>query len=323
MPMKIRAAIQVCILAAVLVVFPVEQANAGCRDFPESVTPECVAQNLAEEQIRQVEAEAQRVRDIAAAERAAAENAQRQYEANGSRPCTLFPASITPECAAENLIYEAQRQAVAEVQRGLDMAAAEKAAVDQAEREYIANGSRPCTLYPASITTECAAENLKFAKIEQGLTAKKAIKDAEKAIKAAAAQQRADYIREGSRPCSLYPASITPECAAENLEWTAQISVQRDALSAWQLENTGKTKAVIRDDNNDLLILAKVPSGVDLLTGTVRLLNSKGKVVATGEIRYDSSLTPYYYFGDFEKQGTYSVQLASKKKKVTLTTIKL
>ena len=41
---------------------------AGCRDYPESVTPACAAQNLAEEQARQAASEVQRAQDLVDAE---------------------------------------------------------------------------------------------------------------------------------------------------------------------------------------------------------------------------------------------------------------
>ena len=43
-------------------------ANAGCRDYPESVTPACAAQNLAEEQARQAADVAKRAQDLIDAE---------------------------------------------------------------------------------------------------------------------------------------------------------------------------------------------------------------------------------------------------------------
>ena len=54
-------------------------ANAGCRDYPESVTPACAAQNLAEEQARQAAAEVLRAKQLADADAAAKANAELEY----------------------------------------------------------------------------------------------------------------------------------------------------------------------------------------------------------------------------------------------------
>ena len=45
-----------------------QTATAGCRDYPESVTPACEAQNMAEEKSRQAAAEVQRAQDLIDAE---------------------------------------------------------------------------------------------------------------------------------------------------------------------------------------------------------------------------------------------------------------
>jgi hypothetical protein len=42
------------LLTAGFLVSNTQTATAGCRDYPESVTPACAAQNLAEQQARQV-----------------------------------------------------------------------------------------------------------------------------------------------------------------------------------------------------------------------------------------------------------------------------
>lgn len=133
-----------------------------CSVFPASVTPECVAENLAFEQQRQANYEAQQRAAQEAAKRAEEANTQRQFEENGSRACSVYPASVTPDCVAENLIYEAQRQAAYEAERIARNEASKKAEQEQAQLDYVANGSRPCSLYPASTTTKCIAENLKF-----------------------------------------------------------------------------------------------------------------------------------------------------------------
>jgi hypothetical protein len=310
------------VLAASMLVFVAPSAQAGCRDFPESITPECVAQNLAEEKIKQEAATAQRAQDLIDAEERAKANAELEYVRNGSRPCTIFPASITPECAAENLAYEKSRQVDDVAKRAQDLLDAEERARANAELEYIRNGSRPCTLFPASITPACVAENLEYEKERQGLAEKNQIAALEKAIKAEAQAQKEQYIRNGSRPCSLYPAAITPECVAENLEYEEIRKVEAEALITAKEAASGATFNTL-DENGSLLVVAKVPAKVDLLSTTVKLLNSKGKVLDTGVIRYQSSGEPYFVFDNFKGKGSYTVQMSLPKKKFSTLKIKV
>ena len=323
--MKLKSAIfgsVVSILAASLLIGISQPAFAGCRDFPESVTPECVAQNLAEEKARQVDTAAQMAQDLLDAEARAKANAEAQYVANGSRPCSVFPASVTPECVAQNLDYEKTRQEADAAKRAQDMVDAETRAKEQAEREYIANGSRPCSLYPASVTPACVSENLEYEKERQGIYEKKQLEELEKAIKAEAAQQKADYIRNGSRPCSVYPASITAECAAENLEYEAIKKVESAAISAAK-EASATSTFNTKDENGSLLVLAKIPAKVDLLSTVVKLLNNKGKVIDTGVIRYQSTGEPYVVFDNFKGKGTYTLQMSLPKKQFSTIKIKV
>jgi hypothetical protein len=326
--MKLKAAISgsvVSILAASLLIGISQPAFAGCRDYPESITPECVAQNLEEEQRAAAERDDSATRIAQAlldAEARAREQAERDYIANGSRPCSLFPASITPECITENLAFEKLRQEAYEVQRAQALLDAEARAREQAERDYIANGSRPCTLFPASITPECVAENLEYEKERQSIYEKKQLEDLERAIKAEAAQQRADYIRNGSRPCTLFPASITPECATENLEYEEIRKVESAALLAAKEEATGASFNT-KDENGSLLVVAKIPAKVDLLSTVVKLLNNKGKVIDTGVIRYQSSGEPYFVFDNFKGKGNFTVQMSLPKKKFSTLKIKV
>ena len=213
------------LLTAGFLVSNTQTATAGCRDYPESVTPACAAQNLAEEQTRQAAAEVQRAQDLIDAENRAKEQAARDYVANGSRPCSVFPASITPACAAQNLDYEAGKQAAAAEQQVKDQIKVEEAAKANAELEYVRNGSRPCSVYPASITPECAAQNLDYEAGKQAAAAEQQVKDQIKVEEVAKANAELEYIRNGSRPCSVYPASITTACATENLEYETKRQV--------------------------------------------------------------------------------------------------
>ena len=323
--MRIRIAI-LSLLASLLstgfVFTSAPVANAGCRDYPESVTPACAAQNLAEEQARQAAADVQRAQDLVDAENRAKEQAARDYVASGSRPCSVYPASITPECAAQNLDYEASKRVAAAEQQVKDQIKAEEAAKASAEIEYIRNGSRPCTLYPASITPECSAENLEYETKKQVAAAAKFQEDIIEAEQKALKQAQDDYIRNGSRPCSVFPASTTPECAAANLQFEEIKKVEIAALTAAREVST-KSLITTKDENGSLLVAGNVPKGVDLLNTKIRLLNSKGKLVDTGEIRYDSAGKPYFVFDKQVGKGNYKIELSIPKKKAATISVKL
>ena len=299
-----------------------QTATAGCRDYPESVTPACAAQNLAEEQARQAADEVLRAKQLADADAAAKANAELEYIRNGSRPCSVYPASITAECAAQNLDYEAGKQAAAAEQQVLDKIKVEEAAKANAELEYIRNGSRPCTLYPASITPECSAENLAYETKRQVAAAAKLEEDIVEAERKALKQANDDYIRNGSRPCSIYPASTTPECAQANLKYEEIKKVEIQALTAARAESS-KSLITTKDDNGSLLVVSNIPKGVNLLTTKVRLLNSKGKVVDSGEIRYDSAGKAYFVFDKQVGKGNYRIELSIPKKKAATIAIKI
>ena len=299
-----------------------QTATAGCRDYPESVTPACAAQNLAEEQARQAADEVLRAKQLADADAAAKANAELEYIRNGSRPCSVYPASITAECAAQNLDYEAGKQAAAAEQQVLDKIKVEEAAKANAELEYIRNGSRPCTLYPASITPECSAENLAYETKRQVAAAAKLEEDIVEAERKALKQANDDYIRNGSRPCSIYPASTTPECAAANLKYEEIKKVEIQALTAARAESS-KSLITTKDDNGSLLVVSNIPKGVNLLNTKVRLLNNKGKVVDSGEIRYDSAGKAYFVFDKQVGKGNYRIELSIPKKKAATIAIKL
>ena len=297
-------------------------ANAGCRDYPESVTPACAAQNLAEEQARQAADTLQRAQDLIDAENRAKAQAAQEYVANGSRPCSVYPASITAACAAENLGVEQEKQKSATDKQAQALLDAEERAKENAEKDYIANGSRPCTLYPASITAACAAENLEYETKRQIASAAKAEADQIEAEQKALKQAKDDYIRNGSRPCSVFPASTTPECAEANLKFEEIKKVEIAALTA---AREASTKALIatKDENGSLLVAGNVPKGVDLLNTKIRLLNSKGKLVDTGEIRYDSAGKPYFVFDKQVGKGNYKIELSIPKKKAATISVKL
>ena len=286
------------------------------------MTPTCVAENNAIADALKAANEAKMIQDQKDVEARAKENAEKDYIANGSRPCTLYPASITPECVAENLLDAAKKKVAMEEKMIQDLKDVEARAKENAQKDYIANGSRPCTLYPASITPECSAENLEYETKRQLAAAAKFQEDMIEAERKALKQAKDDYIRNGSRPCSIYPASITPECAEANLKYEEVKKVEIAALAAAR-ELSSKSLITTKDENGSLLVASNIPKGVDLLTTKVRLVNSKGKLVDTGEIRYDSAGKPYFVFDKQVVKGNYKIELSIPKKKSATISIKL
>jgi hypothetical protein len=330
LPMRIRVVIASLFLSLISPIFitQAQVANAACGfingvwSHELAMTPQCVAENNATADAVKAAAEAKAIQDQKDVEARAKAQAELDYIANGSRPCTLYPASITPACVAENLIDAAKKTAAMEEKMIQDQKDVEARAKAQAELDYIANGSRPCTLYPASITPACAAENLEYETKRQLANAAKFEADQLEAEAKALRQAKDDYIRNGSRPCTLYPASTTAECAAENLKFEEIKRIEITALTAARQESS-KSLITTKDENGSLLVVSNIPKGVNLLNTKVRLVNSKGKLVDAGEIRYDSSGRAYFVFDKQVGKGNYRIELSIPKKKAATIAVRL
>ena len=328
MRLRVLLASLVLSLTSPIFITQIQPANAACGmvngvwNHELAMTPQCVAENNAIADALKAASEAKAIQDQKDVEARAKENAEKDYIANGSRPCSLYPASITPACVAENLVDAAKKTAAMEEKMIQDLKDAEERAKENAEIEYIRNGSRPCTLYPASITPECSAENLAYETKKQVAAAAKFQEDIIEAEQKALKQAQDDYIRNGSRPCSVFPASTTPECAAANLQFEEVKKVEIAALAAAR-EVSSKSLITTKDDNGSLLVVSNIPKGVDLLTTKVKLLNSKGKLVDTGEIRYDGAGKPYFVFDKQVVKGNYKIELSIPKKKSATIAVKL
>ena len=168
----------------------------------------------------------------------------------------------------------------------------------------------------------CAAQNLDYEAGKQAAAAEQQVKDKIKVEEAAKANAELEYVRNGSRPCSVFPASTTAECATANLQFEEVKKVEIAALTAAR-EVSSKSLITTKDENGSLLVSSNIPKGVDLLTTKVKLLNSKGKVVDTGEIRYDGAGKPYFVFDKQVSKGNYKIELSIPKKKAATIAVKL
>jgi len=179
-----------------------------------------------------------------------------------------------------------------------------------------------CGDYAESTTPACISENLADAAAKRAAEIQKFAQDKLAAEEAAKANAEKDYIANGSRPCSLYPASITPACVSENLIYEEAKKVEISALISMRAIST-KSLVVAHADNGSLVISAIIPKGFNLLVTTIKLLNNKGKVVDTGVIKYESSGKPYFVFDNFNANGTYKIELSTPKKKAAIISVKL
>lgn len=108
-----------------------------------------------------------------------------------------------------------------------------------------------CRDYPASVTPECAAQNLEEARLQTIAREEAARVEALAVIARAEAQRLADAQVNAARDssygatvqgCRDYPKSTTPECAAQNLEVERLASID-NAVKAKQDEANVNAKA--------------------------------------------------------------------------------
>lgn len=152
------------LIASLFIAFiPISIPNAqadGCHDYPASVTPECVAQNLEEARLQTIaREEAARVEALAVIARAEAQrladaqvNAARDSSYGATvQGCRDYPKSTTPECAAQNL----------EVERLASIDSAAKAKQEEANVNARAEAQR----LTDSETATFVIENLRIKKV--------------------------------------------------------------------------------------------------------------------------------------------------------------
>jgi hypothetical protein len=210
---KLNAVIAASVM--VLALLATTSAQAGCRDYPESVTDACISQNLAEEQARQAEYQQRAAQELLDAQRRAEQAQQEQFVANGSRSCSLPENASSPSCVIENLAYEQQRQAQEKARLEQIHIDAKKAEEENTYKNWMADGGRACAVAPASLTPECIAENLVFEQKRQETYAEKMAKSILDAQALAEYQQKRQFEATGGRICSLYPEAATAGCIAE------------------------------------------------------------------------------------------------------------
>ncbi len=174
--------------------------------------------------------------------------------------CRDYPASVTPECAAQNLeearLQTIAREEAARVEALAVIARAEAQRLADAQVNAARDSSygatvQGCRDYPKSTTPECAAQNLeveRLASIDNATKAKQdeanvnAKAEAQRLGQAQAADARDTLYGATIKGCRDFPKSTTPECAAQNLEVERLASID-NAAKAKQDEADVNAKA--------------------------------------------------------------------------------
>ena len=174
--------------------------------------------------------------------------------------CRDYPASVTPECAAQNLeearLQNIAREEAARVEALAVIARAEAQRLADAQVNAARDSSygatvQGCRDFPKSTTPECATQNLEVERLASIDSAAKAKQDQANANAKAEAQSLAQTQEADARDtlygatlkgCRDFPKSTTPECAAQNLEVERLASVD-NAAKAKQDEADAKAKA--------------------------------------------------------------------------------
>jgi len=174
--------------------------------------------------------------------------------------CRDYPASVTPECAAQNLeearLQNIAREEAARVEALAVIARAEAQRLADAQVNAARDSSygatvQGCRDFPKSTTPECAAQNLEVERLASIDSAAKAKQDQANANAKAEAQSLAQTQEADARDtlygatlkgCRDFPKSTTPECAAQNLEVERLASVD-NAAKAKQDEANVNAKA--------------------------------------------------------------------------------
>lgn len=301
----------------------VAEGSRGCALYPESITPACIAENLAHEQARQEAYKAKQAQEQIDAKKREEENTYKNWMADGGRACALYPASITPECEAENLAFEQKRQEAYAAKMAQSLLDAQALAEYEQKRQLEAAGGRVCVLYPEAATAGCIAETKAYNERLVSQYGKDVAQSMIAEAKAALEKAKVDYIQGGRRECTTYPASLKPDCVAENAAYAEETASQIAALEAYKAEHAKLKTVAIRDESGDLLVDSTIPKKVDLLVAKVRLLDKRNRVVDVAEIKYDSTDDPYFVFDDADKSGTFKLEYLVGKKKTSGLAVKI
>lgn len=210
-------------------------AQAGCRDYPESVTDACVAQNLAEEQARQAEYQQRMAQELIDAKAREEASQQQQWVDQGSRSCALAQNASTPECVADNYAYAQEQMAKEKARLEKIQIDAKKAEEENTYKNWMADGGRSCSVAPASLTPACMAENLVFEQKRQDTYAEMIAKALVDAQALAEYQQKRQLEAAGGRVCVLYPEATTPGCIAEIKAYNEQLVNELGADAAGKI----------------------------------------------------------------------------------------
>jgi hypothetical protein len=236
-------------------------AFASCADYPESITPTCVAENLLVAERMRVEYEAEQARRQAQVEAAAA--AQRAQQAADEAARAASDALLPPDSCERLVNYSTnactEKRIAESSAKAAALAAKQQAAQDDAEVALrkswgiydpalgncfeVANSSKP----------ECVAQNLEAEKRRQADYSAKREAANQAALDAAKAQNDSQTAEEIARRiawgiydpalgnCYEVENSTKPECVAQNL--VAEKFRQADYAKVQEARNAASIKA--------------------------------------------------------------------------------
>jgi len=296
-------------LLATFIQFVPTSAHASCADYPESITPTCVAENLLVEQARQAAYAAEQARRQAESDAAAAAQRAQQAAEEAARAASdaQLPADSCERLANYSTTFCTEQRTAQSIANANTLAAQQQSAQNNAEIELrkswgiydpalgncfeVANSSKP----------ECIAQNLAAEKHRQAdyaakqeaanqaaLDAAKAQSDSQTAIEIALRISWGIYDAELGN-CFEVANSSKPECIAQNLEAEkrrqadyakVQAANSAAALKAAAVQKAAQTKA---DEKlrKEVLAAAKVSAKKSKVI-TITCIKGKSTKVVSG-----------------------------------------
>lgn len=302
--MRTIARFTVFALFATLFQFVPTSAHASCADYPESVTPTCVAENLLVEQARQAAYAAEQARRQAESDAAAAAQRAQQAAEEAARAASdaQLPADSCERLVNYSTTFCTEQRTAQSIANANALANQQQTAQNNAEIELrkswgiydpalgncfeVANSSKP----------ECIAQNLEAEKHRQADYSAKHEAANQAALDAAKAQSDSQTATEIALRISwgIYDAELgncfevanssKPECIAQNLE--AEKHRQADYAKVQAANNVVALKAAAAQKASQAKADEKLRKDV---LASVKTASKKSKVITISCIKGKST----------------------------------
>ena len=262
--------ILITLLGSLISVISINVASASCSDFPESVTPECVASNLAAEQARQAAYAAAQAAEAAAVAQRAIDNAN-AIAAQDKAQASADSALPADSCARStnrfnaNCVAAATAQALAENNARIAAEDAANAALPKDSCDRMENKFN-------AVCTQKLNEAAKVLEAEQS-----AAQSAEEIAK----RQAWGIYDPLLGDCSVSPASSSAACVKQNLlaeKFRSAENAAKQAARAAAAKNAevdAKALQAMIDAKNREILLAAAKAG------TVAVMGPDGNLIAS------------------------------------------